>query len=175
MLEPARVRRHERGAQVVLALGLLQFVGYLGGVRVLQGLGAASGVAPLPKVFTAHRGVETFAWEMSVLYRLGEGEGREVREVLTPERCAGLRGPYNRRNVYGALLSYGPLLPDALRASVARAALAPEGVLIQELGVPADAREVRVELRSRTPGAPRVWLLSAEGCPEVLLPAEGSQ
>lgn len=164
MLDRRRVRRHERAAQIVLGLGLLQFVGYLGGLRVLQGIGAASGVAPLPKVFSAHKGVETFAWEMTVLYRL---EGREERLVLTPERCASLRGPYNRRNVYGALLSYGPLLPDELRASVTRAALAPGGLLVRELGVPAAARDVRVELRSRSSGSSRVWILSEEACREL--------
>lgn len=158
------MRRHERAAQLVLALGLLQFVGYLSGVRPLLGVGAASGVAPLPKVFTAHRGVETFAWDMTVLYRRG---GREERLALTPELCARLAGPYNRRNVYGAVLSYGPVLPPELRASVARYALGPRGTLRAELGLPEDARELRIELRSRTPGQPRTWILGPDDCPQV--------
>ena len=29
---------------------------------------------------------------------------------ITPERAQGLRGPYNRRNVYGAVLAYGPIV-----------------------------------------------------------------
>lgn len=158
--EARRRRRSERLAIGVLLIGLLQFAGHFSGIRALRGLGAVSGAAPFPKVFTAHRGVETFAWTLTLCYRTQEGQ---TREVLTPARCAQLRGPYNRRNVYGAVLSYGPLLPRELRASVARAALGPQGSLRAELGLPERARELRIELRSRTPGDGRVWILHEDG------------
>ncbi|MBL4846224.1 MAG: hypothetical protein JKY65_11905 [Planctomycetes bacterium] len=171
MVEPARRRRHERAALGVLALGLLSFLGQLTGVPVLKGVGAASGVAPLPKVFSAHKGVETFAWDLTLVY---DRDGLEERVPMTPERCASFSGPYNRRNVYGALLSYGPLLPDELRRAVAREAFSPQGRLRRELDVPADAENLRVELRSKTPGSPRSWVLTELECREVGAGAGGS-
>ena len=159
--ERERVRRHEAAAILVLLLGSTQLLGYLGGAPALRGLGAISGAAPLPKVFSAHRGVETFAWRMTLCYRQG---AREVRAPLPPAGGAGLVGPYNRRNVYGAVLSYGPLIPAELRRAVAAEALQPGGSLRAELGVPPDADRLRVELASRTPGDERVWVLDAREC-----------
>jgi len=152
-----RVRRGNLASLAVLALGLTQLAGVLTGSRALRGIGAASGAAPLPKVFTAHRGVETFAAEFRIHYDLA-GEPRVM--ALTPERAARLAGPYERRNVYGAALAYGPVLPARLRDPVLRRALRPDGALRAELGLPAGAERVRVEVRTLTRGQERTTWLS---------------
>ncbi len=152
----ARLRRQNAAAIAVLALGLLQLVGTLAGVPALRGLGAASGASPLPKVFTAHRGVETFAAEFWVHYEL-DGEPRSQR--IGPEEYQRLRGPYNRRNVYGAALAFGPLLPASLRDPVLRFGVGPHGPFRGELGLPARAERVRIEVRTLTRGGERTWTL----------------
>ena len=75
--------------------------------------------------------------------------------ALTPEVYARLRGPYNRRNVYGAVLAYGPVLAtDAAAAAavraVARYALCGDAPLLRELGIdPADVDGRRASATSR--------------------------
>jgi hypothetical protein len=46
-----------------------------------------------------------------------------------------MRGPYNRRNVYGAALAYAPVLPPALRDPVTKHALCGDAPLLRELGL----------------------------------------
>lgn len=155
-----RVRAANLAAAAVLTLGLTQFVGAVTGNRVLRGVGAASAAAPLPKVFSAHRGFETFANDFELCYDRG---GQRVRVPLTAERAHHLRGPYNRRNVYGAALSYGPLLPSGLLDPVLSYGLRPDGPLRAELGVPADAEHVTVEIHSKTRGREGTWTLASDG------------
>lgn len=131
-------------------------IGDLTGLRALKGIGAASAASPLPKVFSDVAGLETFASEFVVLYTV---RGRETELPITPDLYARLRGPYNRRNVYGAALSYAPRLPEPLWQSVYCYALASNGPLRRELGVPSDASAVRVRIRTRTAGRAGTWLL----------------
>ena len=80
---------------------------------------------------------------------------------LDRARYQRLGGPYNRRNVYGAAFSYGPLLASdarlqAMHASVLHYALCTPGRAVQELGLaPAPFRRVRVApLRPAPAGLP---------------------
>ena len=162
--EPETLRRQARpyniAAFFLLMLGLSQMAGYLTGLPALRGLGAASAAAPFPKVFSAIKGYETFAADFAILC---ENEGATVRIPITPERYQHLRGPYNRRNVYGAALSYGPRLPRDLWEAVFRYGLRPGGALRTELGIPASATSLRVEIHSRTKGREEVWVLEPRG------------
>jgi len=115
-------------AGMLLAVGLSQMVFDVLGLTTLKGLAAATMLAPAPKVFSAVRGFETY----STAFYLELGN-ESVR--LTPELYSRVQGPYNRRNVYGAALSYGPVLPEALRTPVMRFALCGEAPLLAELGL----------------------------------------
>jgi hypothetical protein len=65
-----------------------------------------------------------------------------------------MHGPYNRRNVYGAALAYGPVLPESLRDPVMRYALCGEAPLLRELGIDPDDITGRVRIRYEPlPGA----------------------
>jgi hypothetical protein len=132
-------------AALLLALGLLQMTGDLlerAGLattgRALKGIGAATTASPAPKVFSAVRGMETYSTRFTLEW-MGR-DGRPHTLPLTPELYARIRGPYNRRNVYGAALAYGPVLATTeatapmLRAVVAYA-LTGEGPLLRELGI----------------------------------------
>ena len=133
----------------LLVIGLLQLTGDLlersgAGVvgRPLKGIGAATTASPAPKVFSAVRGLETFSTRFTLEW--WDRDGRMRTLSLTPEVYARVRGPYNRRNVYGAVLAYGPVLATDERTrplyeSVAHYALCGDAPLLRELGVdPAD-------------------------------------
>lgn len=144
-------------APLLLALSLTQMVGDLAGWRWLRGIGAASGVAPIPKVFSDVVGLETFASDFRLLVTRRGGAVEAI--PVTAELYQRLAGPYARRNVYGAALAYAPRLPEPLWGAVFCHALGPGGPLTRELGLPADAERIRVEIATRTRGRADRWVL----------------
>jgi hypothetical protein len=145
-----------RAAVILGLLGSVQMVGYISGSRVLRGVGAATAFSPLPKVFSDVDGLETFASEFTLRYRNADGILTET--PITPMLYGRIGGPYNRRNVYGAALSYAPRLPTRLWEPVYCYGLASEGPLRRELGLDR-ATEISVTIRSRTRGRNDVWTL----------------
>jgi hypothetical protein len=143
-------------AAALLVLGLLQIVGSLTGVRALRGIGACTAASPFPKVFSDVDGFETFAASFTIIY---EVDGVETRERITPEFYKRLRGPYWRRNVYGAALSYGPRLPREIWETVFCYGLGADGPFHDEFEVSRDARRVRVLIETNTRGRADRWLL----------------
>ena len=142
---------------MLIALGLLAMAGDLLGIASLKGFGAATAASPAPKVFSAVRGYETYSTQFFIEW--DDEHGREQSIQLTPELYAGLRGPYNRRNVYGAALAYGPVLStdartQAMFEAVARFALTGDAPVLRELGIDlaasAGALRVRYEPRPGT-------------------------
>jgi hypothetical protein len=159
----ARVR-----TAVLLALGLLQMAGDLLGQPGLKGLGATLAASPAPRVFTSVRGLETFSTRFALEWR--GRDGADHRLEPTPEMYGRIRGPYNRRNVYGAALSYGPVLAtDPRTRPMLEAALSyslcGDAPLLRELGIdPADIQgpvRIRFEPLPGTPPAlPRTLVAS---------------
>ena len=135
----------------------MQMAGYVTGSVSLRGTGAATAASPLPKVFSDVDGLETFASEFTLRYR--EPDGTVIEMAITPELYGRLTGPYNRRNVYGAALSYAPRLPRELWEPVFCYGLGPEGPLRKELGLGAEASDVSVTIRTRTRGRSDTWTL----------------
>lgn len=122
-------------------------VGDLLGSRTLKGLGAASAVAPGPKVFCQIKGWESFTCDYSLTAESHEGV-QQMR--LTPEIYSKLGGPYNRRNAYGAALSFAPILPTNLWLSVFDYGLAPDGPLRAELGISQSATNISIRIEPKT-------------------------
>jgi hypothetical protein len=96
-------------AAILLALGLAQMTFDVLGLRAPKAVAAASGASPAPKVFSAVAGFETYSTRFAVEWR--DAAGAHRREI-DADLYARLRGPYNRRNVYGAALAYGPVLAE---------------------------------------------------------------
>jgi hypothetical protein len=133
--------------------------GYLAGSVPLRGIGAATAASPFPKVFSDVDGLETFASEFTLRYRQPDGTLDET--AITPELYGRLAGPYNRRNVYGAALSYAPRLPRELWEAVFCYGLRPEGPLRSELGLGSDVTDLSVTIRTRTRGRNDAWTLES--------------
>ena len=141
----------KKAAVFLVVLGLAQMTGdlmerYISEPvgQALKGIAAATTASPAPKVFSSVKGLETYSTRFYLEWTDRAGVEHSLR--ITPEIYARLHGPYNRRNVYGAALAYGPVLPESLREPVMRYALCGDAPLLRELGIdPGDiAGPVRV-------------------------------
>lgn len=153
-----------QSAYFLLVLGLLQITGDVLASPALRGLGAATLASPAPRVFTSRAGVEGFSSRFFIDWM--DRDGGQHSMELTPERYARLRGPYNRRNVYGAALAGGPALraDPALRPmwdAVASRALCGDAPLLRELGIDAVGVDGSVRLRLQTRAPERSIVLEA--------------
>jgi hypothetical protein len=135
----------------------MQMIGSLTGSVALRGIGAATAASPLPKVFSDVDGLEPFASEFTLRYR--QPSGTLTQTAITPELYGRLGGPYNRRNVYGAALSYAPRLPRELWEPVFCYGLSAGGPLRTELGLGPGVSEISVAIRTRTRGRNDAWTL----------------
>jgi hypothetical protein len=156
-----------RPAILLLALGLLQMGGDLFRIPVLRGIGAATVASPAPKVFSSVQGLETFSSEFYVEWVDGAGAAHSLK--LTPEVYARIKGPYNRRNVFGAALAYAPILQgDAhtkeMFESVVRYALCRKAPLLREIGIDPDqlsaSPRIRLVPRSGTASGDQPFLIT---------------
>ena len=133
---------------VLLGVGSLSMVGDMLSIDALKGVGLAMAMSPAPKVFSAVRGLETYSTRFFIEWDSAEGETVSIE--LTPEINANLQGPYNRRNVFGAVLAYGPVLPAELRGPVTRHALCGDPPrLLTELLPSASLKPIQGPIRVR--------------------------
>lgn len=134
---------------LVLTVGCLQMLGWALEIPSLTALGKASVASPLPLVFSSHDGLETFSQKFTLILHSPEGEATRI--PLDAARYARLEGAYNRRNTWGAALSYGPILdsknPKTLQA-VLHYGLCSPGVLLQELGIEESVASMTLEARA---------------------------
>lgn len=150
-------RREIAVGSLLIALGCATMVGDVFGLGALRAFGLATAASPAPKVFTAQDGFETYANRFYLIWY--DAAGTEQRTELTPAVYAALKGPYNRRNVYGAVVSYAPVL-DAnpvvrpmFRSALVRSFCRANPVTV-ELGLPGDAARngpvsIRLEPRGK--------------------------
>lgn len=141
-------------AAALVAVGSLQMIGDVAQVPALKAAGAITHASPAPKVFTAQSGFETFSSRFYIDWTDTAGAAHTLE--LTPREYRGVQGPYNRRNAYGAALSYAPVLvanpqTRAMHASVTRYAFCGNAPLLREIGIaPHDVHgPLRVRLEPR--------------------------
>jgi len=128
---------HKPAVLLLGALAIFAPVANLVGWDSLRGVAVAINASPAMKVFTSHEGYETFSPRFHVDW-IANGEPRTLE--LTPEVYSRLQGPYNRRNAYGAALSYSPVLSEnprtrALHNVVLHYALCEPATVLSELGI----------------------------------------
>lgn len=134
--------RWKPSAVVLLAVGLAQMASDAVGCVPARAVASATLLSPAPRVFSSVHGLETYSTRFFLEWTDRGGDTRELE--LTSETTARLRGPYNRRNVWGAVLAYGPVLAANERtrpmlAPVAAFGLTGDGPILRELGIdPAD-------------------------------------
>ena len=143
---------------LITLLGFFQIFGDIFTLPFLKGIGAASVLSPFPKVFCDVKGLEPFASTFTLKSYLPDGTRQE--QNLTPQLYQKIKGPYNRRNVYGAALSYAPRLPERLWTTVFCYGLGKEGPLLREFQLPRKTQKVEVEIKTNTRNRQDKWLLS---------------
>jgi len=138
----------------LVTVGSMQMIGDLTGSAETKGLGAALHVSPAPRVFTTHDGFETFSSQFFIHWQDENGGSHSLE--LTAKNYEGIRGPYNRRNVFGAALSYGPVLNNNpatkdMFSQVSRYAFCGAAPALKELGVdsPLIRYPIAIELRPK--------------------------
>jgi len=125
---------------------------------MLRGIGFASAIAPFPKVFSDVDGLETFASDFTLILTSDQGMITEI--PISPELYSQLSGPYNRRNVYGAALSYAPRLKEEIWQMVFCYAFYNPAVLRYELQIPAETKHIAVKIQTKTRGRTDQWILN---------------
>jgi hypothetical protein len=157
----------------LVILGCIQMAGDLSGNSTLRAIGLASHASPAPKVFTAQQGFETFASRFYIDWSDVSGQQHSIE--ITPRNYGGIEGPYNRRNAYGAALSYGPVLAANEKTrpmldSVMDHAFCGAAPLLRELSIPPEQvrypLQVRIEPRaadSKPDKWQRVFTVTCQG------------
>jgi hypothetical protein len=150
-------RRDRIAAGALLGVGLGQMLSSLAGFPALAAVFSATHASPAPKVFSAVQGLETYSTTFYLDWT--DEAGNEHSQKITPELYARLEGPYNRRNVYGAVFAFGPVLAARpatapMFESVLRSSLCEKGEVLAELGLDrSHMKRVRIRLEPLRPGA----------------------
>ena len=158
MSDDSSLARRNLAAVLVGAVACFQMIGHFIGSTPMRCIGAATTIAPYTKVFSDVDGYEPFTSEFTLRYR--DAGGVFVETSITPAMASRFGGPYNRRNMYGAALSYAPRLPEALWQPVFCHGLV-NGPLREELGL-GGTRDVSVTIRTRTAGRTGTWRLEPQ-------------
>ena len=141
---------------LLVSLGLLQSFGHITGNKTVKSIGLVTVASPLPIVFTQQKGfLETFALDFTLHY-IENDQDKHIK--ITPELYAQLDKPYNYRNVLGAAISYGPILPKELVDSVLNYAFISPGVLSKSFHL-GDIENASLELRSKTKNENKNYIL----------------
>ena len=138
----------------------LQVVGFSFDSRGVRGVGIVTTASPLPFVFSAHNGLETFAQSYAVeLVELKSGVEVTERIRIDAGLYSRLGGAYNLRNAYGAIFSHGPVFAVndvELIDSIAAFGLCQNGPLLQSFAPTAVPMRVILESKPHDPQKP-VW------------------
>ena len=153
-------------AALLLVWGCSAMIGEIFHLPTIKGLGLATCAAPYTKVFcqatSRANGIpfETFAADFTLEYQ--QPNGTVTSLPITPEMYQNLRGPYQRRNVYGAVLAYGPALPQKIQQATFSYALESPGLIRGEFGIPDDATHVIVKMKTTSRGPSHQWILQSD-------------
>lgn len=151
------------GRLALVIVGLLQAVGHVVQWPTLRGLGAITVASPLPIVFTQQNGVETFASDFTLEAETSDGP---LSLPITPAIYSRFEAPYNYRNVIGAAISYGPLLPAPMLQSVLGYCFQSPGPLSKALGLTPPLIKGAIVIKTRTAGRHDVWRLELPEQPD---------
>lgn len=157
-------RLYTLGGLILLAIGCLQPTGYLFNLPQLRGLGIVSVASPLPLVFSSYNGVETFSTSFSI--KLTTINNQTIELPLDSELYAQIKGPYNRRNIYGVVFSHGPFFDRSeliqLRDQILKFGVCQVGPTVKYRGRSAIPRRVEVTITSNTQQQQSSWTLTID-------------
>ena len=142
---------------LLVTIGLFQIIGFITKQEWLKGIGVLTTASPLPIVFTQVKEVETFAQDFFIQYTGETGSTEQIQ--ITPELYSRLDVPYNYRNVIGAAVSYGPILPEPIWQSVLKYAMVEPGKFAKAIELPSPLNNPVIVIHTRTKGKDNKWIL----------------
>jgi hypothetical protein len=145
---------------LIVIWGLLASIGFLTDSQGLKNTTALVS-SPMPLVFSGYNGVETFSTSFWL-----DINNENNYTILDKSVYARLGGSYNKRNVYGAMFSHGPLFDNqnliALRQDILYYAICIPGDIVKEMGIYGGIDGASVLIKSNTIGDSRVWYMNIE-------------
>ena len=145
---------------LILVIGLISITGFVFFSPTIQTIGTVTASSPLPFVFSAYNGTETFAFDYvkTVVNNNTEIDLKYIYQNID--------GPYNRRNVFGVALSYGVLFRQSnlieMRNSVLQWAICKKKIISANhlVTIPDKIMRVDFTIKSKTKFQDKTWLLT---------------
>lgn len=133
---------------ILICLGLIGPVGFALNIKALRGLGTAWMISPLPIVFSEINHFEAFSSEFQLIVKHTDGTTEQM--PITPKEGSLISGPYNRRNIYGAVIGYAPLLKLETVQSVLHYSFCTNSELKSEFQITKSVAEVKLVITDKT-------------------------
>ena len=139
---------------LLIIIGTLHTFGHVNNLPKVKGLAFATVASPLPLVFSAYNGIETFSTNFELDMTLVNGT--HIKKLMDNKLYGNLKGPYNRKNVYGVVFSHGPFFNVKnsliMREQILQHGLCSPGELAHEFGIFDKLKNVDILIRSSTKG-----------------------
>lgn len=133
-------------------LGILNVSGLVFNSNPMRGLAIVSTASPLPFVFSAYEGIETFSTRFNLHATI---QNQTFVIPVNHHLTSKLEGPYNWRNVIGSVFSHGPFFQDPkliqMRDQILNWGFC-QGHLVNEFLGGQQIQNLTIEVRSRTKG-----------------------
>jgi len=151
-------------AYFLVVWGCLGSTAFLAHNDHFRDIGFVTVSSPLPLVFSAYNGIETFStkFNVSVTYQNGE----KYHAELDADRYNLLEGAYNRRNIYGAIFSHGPFFDKEnlinIRQNVLYYGICKPGLLAKEFQLGSNVKTLNVAVLYRPDNDRQIGNLTIE-------------
>lgn len=146
---------------LLFLLGSLNMLGMVFRSPTMRGIGIVSTASPLPFVFSSYNGIETFSTKLSMNGTFQNGT--QCNFDIDHKLYSKLKGPYNRRNVIGAIFSHGPFFDNPnmikIRDQTLYWGFCKPGKLLEEFGIHDELKSVNIKVKSKTIGNDGEWML----------------
>lgn len=128
-----RYHKKDRIYYLIILLALMRPVGFALRSPLLEGVGAASCISPLPTVFSSPGNIEAFTSDFSIAYKVVDQAYDTIQ--ITPILFNKLEYPNSYRNAISLIFGYFPLLPEETAESGLQFLFFKENIL-QTMGIP---------------------------------------
>lgn len=131
--------------------GILNSIGYITHFDSIKPLGFVSVSSPLPLVFSAYNGVETYSTKFDV--EIKYQNQTIINTELDQPKYNLMTGAYNRRNIYGAIFSHGAFFDDPkmieIRQQILNYAICYPGKIIDEMKLSGNVQYIKIDIINR--------------------------
>jgi sterol desaturase/sphingolipid hydroxylase (fatty acid hydroxylase superfamily) len=150
---------------LIMVIGCLHTFGHVFNMPRTKGIAFATTASPLPLVFSTYNGIETFStsFELDMIFH----NGTHIQKTIDNKLYGNLKGPYNRRNMYGVIFSHGPFFNVKntlkMREQILHHGLCEPGELAHEFGVCDELKHVTIWIKSKTIGnEDKMWNIDVQ-------------